>query len=221
MSQSSTNAPPRSKTRKMVMQMVIGALAGASVTFLLLNAFEGSGFNLDDPSRVMALLVGIVFLMMGLICGFGAVMPGPGSRLLNVEDEGELRELRTQLWHGAAVMVLLGAMMGILALAGASDWAGLVSRQAAALAVAGGVLGTALLSYIARNDNDELTQSIAQQAAAWAMYACLTIFTLWGGLAHLGYAPWITPLGMVAALMAIQLVTVTVACAVRGLLKPR
>lgn len=221
MNQPSTLAPTASKTRKLVMQMVVGAISGGAVTFLTLNAIEGSGFNLDDPSRVLALLVGLVFAVMGLFVGLGVAVPGPGSRLLNVEDEEELREMRKPLWRSAAVVLLMGAMMLALALAGASDWAGLVSPKAALVAVGGCILGTALLSYFGRNDNDELMRSIAREGAAWGMYACLALFTVWGSLAHLGYAPWITPLGMVSALLAILLVAIFAVCGVRGVLKVR
>ena len=221
MSQPVTIASDKSKTRKMAMQMIIGALGGAGVTFLVLRVAEGSGFDLDDPSRAMALLIGLVFASMGLLVGLGAAMPGPGARLLNVEDEQELRELRAPLWHGAVVMVLIGVMMATLALAAGSDWPGIISRSAAAFIVAACVIGTALLTYLGRNDNDELMRSTAREGAAWGMYGCLTIFTVWGSLAHLGYAPWISPLGVVSALMAIQFVAIIAVCAKRGLLKPR
>ncbi len=221
MTQPATTASPKSKTRKIALQMIIGALAGAGATLVVLRAVEGSGFDLDDPSRVVALLIGIVFALIGLFVGLGAMMPGAGSRLLNVEDEAELRDLRTPLWRGGAIMLLIGVMMGTLALAGASDWAGIVSPSAAAIVVGVGVFGTGLLSYFGRNDNDELMRSIAREGAAWAMYAYLTIFSIWASLAHLGYAAWITPLGMISMLMAIQHVAIFAVCAKRGLLKPR
>ena len=134
---------------------------------------------------------------MGMVVGFGVAMPGPGSHLLNVEDEAELREQRSPLWRSAVVVLLVGAMMLALSLAGAGDWSGLLSPDAAAIVVGSCILGTSLLSYFGRKDNDELMRSIAREGAAWGMYACLAIFTVWGSLAHLGYVAWITPLGLV------------------------
>jgi hypothetical protein len=221
MNQPSTLAPTGSKTRKLVLQLIFGAVTGGAVTFLTLNAIEGSGFDLENPSRVFALLVGLVFILMGLFVGLGAAIPGLGSRLLNVEDEDELRDLQKPLWRSAAVVLLIGAMMLVLALAEAGDWSGLVSARAAAIVILACVLGTCLLSYIGRNDNDELMRSIAREGSAWAMYACLAVFTVWGSLAHLGYAPWITPLGMVSAMLAILLVAIFAVCGVRGVLKVR
>ena len=91
MNQPSTLAPTESKTRKLVLQVIVGAIAGGVITFFTLNAIEASGFDLDDPSRVLALAIGLVLALMGLFVGLGAAVPGPGSRLLNVEDEEELR----------------------------------------------------------------------------------------------------------------------------------
>ena len=210
-----------SKTRKLVVQMLVGAVAGAAVTLLTLNAIEGAGFNLDDPSRVSALLVGLVFLLMGAIVGLGVAMPGPGAHLLNVEDADELREQRKPLWRSAVSVLLIGTMMLALALAGGGDWAGIVSRQAAVIAVGAAVAGTTLLSLLARNDHDELMRSLAREGAACGMYASLAIFIVWGSLAHLGYAPWITPLGMVSAMLAIMLAAIFAVCGLRGVLTPR
>ena len=221
MNQPSTVAPTGGKTRKLVLQILFGAITGGVMTFLTLNAIEGRGFDLDNPSRVIALLIGLVFVLMGLFVGLGVAMPGAGSHLLNVEDEAELREQRRPLWRSAAVVLLMGAMMLALAFAGAGDWAGLLSPKTAAIVVGGCILGTSVLSYLARNDNDELMRSIAREGAAWGMYACLAIFTVWGSLAHLGFAPWITPLGLVSALLAILLIAIFTVCGVRGVLKPR
>lgn len=221
MNQPSTVAPAKANMRKLVMQLIFGAIAGGAMAFLTLNGIERFGFNLDNPSRVIALAIGLIFVLMGLFVGFGVAAPKPGSRLLNVEDEDELREQRQPLWRSAAVVLLVGAMMLALALAGASDWPGLVSPEAAAIIIGGCILGISLLSYLGRNDNDELMRSIAREGAAWGMYACLAIFTVWGSLAHLGFAPWITPLGMVSALLAILLVAIFTVCGVRGVLRPR
>ena len=221
MSQSSTAAPTGSKARKVYLQMAIGAIAGAGVTFLILTMVKGSGFAMDDLSRLTALAIGIIFALMGLFVGIGVAMPGPGSRVLNVEDEEELREQRTPLWRSAVAVLLIGAMMLALALAGAGDWPGVVSPQSAAMVVGVSVIGISILSYVGRNDNDELMRSIAQEGSAWGMYASLAIFIVWGSMAHLGYAPWITPLGMVSALLAIMLAAIFIVCGVRGVLKPR
>ena len=57
----------RSTRRKTIVQMVVGALVGGTVTFGVLTAVGRSGFDLDDPARVLALATGIVFALIGLV----------------------------------------------------------------------------------------------------------------------------------------------------------
>ena len=59
-----------------------------------------SRFDLDDPARLIALAVGLVFALIGPVRRRLAWWrPEPGAHLLNVEDEDELREQRGQLWR--------------------------------------------------------------------------------------------------------------------------
>jgi hypothetical protein len=211
----------RSKTRKMLIQMVIGAIAGASVTYALLAVVEKSGFDMDDPVRLAGLAAGIVFALMGLIVGLGTLAPRSGAHLLNVEDADELREQRRPLTRGSLVMLLIGGGMLALALAGVGEGAGIVSREAAAIAVGVAFVGVAGLSIAGRGQYDELIQAVGTEAAAGGMYAVLTIFGLWAALAHLGYVDWIEPLGLLAALLAIQLGAAFWVTGRRGLLRPR
>ena len=44
---------------------------------------------------------------------------------------------------------------------------------------------------------------------------------IWGSLAYLGFAPWISPLGALAGIFAVQLFAVFAVCGKRGLLAPR
>lgn len=221
MNQSSAAAAPRSALRKFVLQVLVGAVSGAAASFLALRFLDSSGFDLDNPSRASALGVGLVFLVMGAFVLIGVALPGAGSRLLNVEDAEELREQRGALWASAVVMMAMGGLMGALALAGGDDWAGMISRQAAVVVLAVVLVAATILSVTVSKGHDELMRSVAREGAAWGFYASLAIFVVWGGLAHLGYVAWITPLGMVSALMAIMLLAVFIVCGVRGLLMPR
>ena len=209
------------KTRKTLIRMAIGAIAGASVTYALLAIVDRSGFDMDDPARLAALGAGIVFALMGLMVGLGTLAPRSGAHLLNVEDADELREQRRPLSRGSVVMLLIGAAMIALALAAVGGEAGILTREAAAIAVVVAVVGVAGLSIAGRGENDELVQAVGTEAAAGAMYAVLTLFGLWAALAHLGYVAWIEPLGLLAALLAIQLGAAFWVSGRRGLLRPR
>ncbi len=209
------------KTRKTLIRMAIGAIAGASVTYALLAIVDRSGFDMDDPARLAALGAGIVFALMGLMVGLGTLAPRSGAHLLNVEDADELREQRRPLSRGSVVMLLIGGAMIALALAAVGGEAGILTREAAAIAVVVAVVGVAGLSIAGRGENDELVQAVGTEAAAGAMYAVLTLFGLWAALAHLGYVAWIEPLGLLAALLDIQLGAAFWVSGRRGLLRPR
>jgi len=210
-----------SKTRKTLIRMGIGAIAGASVTYALLAMVEKSGFDMDDPARLSALAAGIVFALMGLIVGLGTLAPRSGAYLLNVEDSDELREQRRPLSRGSLIMLLIGGAMIALALAAVGGAAGMLTREAAAIAVGVAFVGVAGLSIAGKGENDELFKAVGTEASAGAMYAVLAIFGLWAALAHLGYLAWIEPLGLLAVLLAVQLGAAFWVSARRGLLRPR
>ncbi len=219
---SSASAPATtSKTSKMAKQMVIGAIVGAVVTIGLLTTIGKPGFDLDDPSRVVALITGLLFALTGLIVGLGVLAPKPGAQFLNVEDADELREQRGQLSRAAVVMLLLGIAVLALALAAVDRSPGLFPSDVAGLIVAISLVGVAILSFAARKDQDELMLSVGREALALAMYVVTVTIGIWAALAHLGYIQWITPLGMIGALLLSQLVAIGVVSAQRGLLRPR
>jgi hypothetical protein len=211
----------RAKTRKMLIGMGVGAIVGASVTYALLAAVEKSGFDMDDPARLAALAAGIVFALMGAMVGLGTLVPQTGAHLLNVEDADELREQRRPLSRGSMIMLLIGGAMIALALAEVGGAAGMLTREAATIVVVVASVGVAGLSIAGKGENDELIKAVGTEAAAGAMYAVLTIFGLWAALAHLGYLAWIEPLGLLAALLAVQLGAAFWVSARRGLLRPR
>ena len=207
--------------RKPAIQMILGALTGAAVTYALLTAVGRSGFDLDDPARVVALAAGIVFALMGLFVALGVVAPGPGAHLLNVEDADELREQRRPLWRGSIIMLLVGTVMLALALAAVEGSSGIIGRDAAGYLVAACIAGIAILSYAGRNDQDELMRAVAREASALAMHLTLILFGLWAALAHLGRLAWIEPLGLLAGLLVIELGAIMWVSARKGLLRPR
>ena len=209
------------KTRKMLLQMGVGAIAGAGVTFGLLTMIGKSGFDHDDPSRVVALITGLVFALTGLAVGLGVLAPRGGAHLLNVEDAEELREQRGPLWRGAVVMLLIGAIMLALALVRVEGSQGVLSPGVAAGIAAVSFAVVAVLSFAARHDHDELMRSVSREAMTVAMYAATVVLGVWGAAAHLGYAEWITPLGAVSTLLLLQLGAIIVVSAQRGLFRPR
>lgn len=211
----------RSRTGKLIMQMAIGAVVGGALAYAFLAMVGKDVMSAADPARIVAMILGIVLVLMGLFVGFGTAAPKAGAHLLNVEDESELREQRAALGLSAVTIVLLGGIMLALAVATVGERPGALPASLAAIIIGSCLVALIALSYYMRNDYDELMLAVSAEASAWAMYACLTLFTVWGSLAHLGYATWISPLGLVCALMVIELAAIIIATARRGLLKTR
>jgi hypothetical protein len=64
-------------------------------------------------------------------------------------------------------------------------------------------------------------RSVSREALAGAMYAFTALLGIWAAAAHLGYAGWIRPLDMINALLIVQLASIVIVSARRGLFRPR
>jgi cytochrome bd-type quinol oxidase subunit 2 len=212
---------PRFNLRKFVMQLVVGAVSGAAITYGTLKLLDGSGFDADDPSRMLALAVGLVFAIIGVFVALGVAVPRAGAHLLNVEDADELREQRKTLRSSALLFVLTGAGLLALALGGAEGEQRLLSLAASAMIAAACFAAVVLLAVVNRNSGDEMMRSMSRQASVVALYTIAVLAILWAILAHLGRAPQLDSLGVLAGILAIQLVSVFVVVGRGGLLVPR
>ncbi len=208
------------KTRKLILQLVTGAVVGAAVTyFFLQNA--SSAADLEDPARLTAVAAGIIYILMGAIVAIGAIAPGAGAKFLNVEDAAEIVEERGKLAPSAIVCILLGAMLIALALTPSGDLPGALSRDAAAWVAAGCFAALVVASLWMRGKIDEFNRSLGTESAALALYLSSLLFGGWGALAHLGYVEWIAPLGLLAGFALLQLAAMFWVVGRRGLLMPR
>ena len=209
-----------SKTRKLILQFIAGALSGALVTYGALELLDGTGFDARDPSRMMALAVGLVFAIIGLFVALGVAMPRAGTGLLNVEDADELQEQGRSLRAGSLLFVLGGAGLLALALGGEGDEA-VLSLSASAWTGGAFFLAAIAVAFVNRNNSDEMMRSLSREASTLSLYVISALAILWAILAHLGRAPELDALGVLAGIFAIQLVAVMVVVGRSGLLKPR
>ncbi len=212
---------PRFNVRKVVMQIMVGAVSGAAITYATLKLLDGNGFDADDPSRMMALAVGLVFAILGLFVALGVAAPRAGAQLLNVEDADELREQRKTLRSSALLFVLTGAGLLALALGGGEREQGLFSLETSALLASACFAALVLLAVVTRNSGDEMMRSLSRQSSAVALSVISVLAILWAILAHLGRAPQLDSLGVLAGILAIQLASIFVVVGRRGLLAPR
>lgn len=212
--------PPR-KSRKVILQFVAGLVSGAVVSLGALTLLGDGHFDADDPSRVIALLTGLVLALIATLVAFGIAAPRQGAMLLNVEDAEELVEERKPLAQGALVMFSAAVGLLALALAAVGGSAGLLPPGVALAIAAASFVATGVLGHVSRGATDELMRELSAEAACVTLYAVLAVAAAWGSLAHLGYVPWITPLGLLAGLVGLQLLATFYVVGRRGMLASR
>lgn len=204
--------------RFLLLQAAIGAVVGGGTTLAVLALIEGRVEVFDDPQRLVALMTGLVLAVMALLVGFGAAAPGPGSKLLNVEDSGELRERRSELGIGAILVALAAAILLVLSLTAVGGSGGLLPASVA-IVIAGVCFATlGIVGFLTRNQSDEMERDLSIKSGALAFNLSFLVFGGWGILSYLGYAPWIGPLGLLAGLLVVYLVAIGWVVHRRGLL---
>ena len=212
---------PRFNVRKFVMQIVVGAVSGGVITYTVLKLLDGNGFDADDPSRMMALAVGLVFAILGLFVALGVAAPRAGAHLLNVEDADELREQRKTLRSSSLLFVLTGAGLLALALGGGAGEQGLLSLETSALVAAVSFAAVIVLAVANRNSGDEMMRALSRQSSVVALCTITLIAILWVILDRFERVPQVDSLGVLAGILGIQLISVFVVVGRGGLLAPR
>ena len=208
-------------TRKTIFQMLIGGVTGAAAMLGLLALGEAGGAEFEAPDHLLALGTGAVYLLMGSFVGFGASLPKVGARLLNVEDEAEVRHDRRDLLAAAASMALIGVALIALALGAGDGSTALISRELSGIICAAAILGVIFLSIVFRMRQDELNRLLVTESAALTAYLLVALFGGWAIVAHLGIAYMFTPLAFVAGSLALFLLSIFIAAGRRGMLTPR
>ena len=168
---------------------------------------------------MVAVVSGLSYFLMGLLVGFGAVAPSTGARILNVEDADEIREERRKLVPSAIACMLIGVFLLTLALA--PGLAIPAAPEAALVICAACVVGAVLIALGTRGHRDELVRQVSLEASASTLHVGLVFLAVWGALAHLGYAGWIDPLGLIAGASLVYLVAVFAISSQKGLMRPR
>ena len=213
-----TQTSAKGGTRQYLTKMLAGAVFGAASTALFLYFVGEDRLDRASLSSMIAVIAGLSYFLMGLAVGFGAIAPGTGARFLNVEDADELREERAKLTPSAIACALIGIFFLVLALApvGADADARNIVLVIASACIAGVVLIT-----VRMGSSDELIRQIGLEASTWTLNAALVIIAIWATLAHLGYAGWVEPLGLIAGAALLHLCAIFWISTKKGLMRPR
>lgn len=210
------------KWRKLALQlaagMLFGGLVGFGVGHLAGSYFDAKGLENVPLSVEIAGLVAVIYLLMAVIVLAGSLNPAMGAKLLNVEDEDEVTELRTQLLNSGLAMALWGA--ALMALALAAPVGPLVSSVALTIAAFGLLAGTwfAWKTYRAA---DELMSAMNLEAGALTYGLVLVVLGGWGMLAHLRFVGGPQPLDLLTTCYVLVVLATFIVVGRRGMLMPR
>jgi hypothetical protein len=203
------------KTRKLIFQLLSGGIVGGFAGYFGVGLLDVEKMAAD---QIIVSGVGLVYLLMGAIVGFGLIAPQLGSSILNVEDADEIREQRRMLTGSTISMIALGAALMVLPLAGPGG------RLSPLAGFAGLLVALAILAIITIRDwkyYDEMLWDVSRDAGNLAFSGIGGGLLIWASAAWLGLAVAPTPLGLVALIAGGFLLAIFIASARKGLLRPR
>lgn len=212
------NDKPKSKTRKMIVALVVGGVAGFFTAMGFMQLVKTGALGEFSASQEIAGLVGIIYVLTAISVGVGLVSPSLGARFLNVEDADELREQHRMLTWSAVGMVALGAALVIAAI---GTPGGPLSATAVVLTVAALVALAWFAGVRQRRHTDELMASVSIAATSTAFYLMFLIGGSWSLLAHVNLVAAPMPLDWLTMFAALMLVSCFIVAGKRGMLKQR
>lgn len=203
------------RLRRTVLGALLGGAAGFAGAFAMLQVIDAGMLGHVGGSQTIALLVALIYLLMGFAAGFGVLSPRLGAHFLNVEDAAELDEQRAMLAPNAAACVLLAVALAVLALAGPG---GVLAPLAALGAGAVAIAASVWLTKRSLGQADELMRQVMRDSAAASFYLAFAALGGWAALAWLGLALAPTMLDVVTLLYAVALIGCFWVIARRGMM---
>lgn len=194
---------------------IVGIAASAGMLALAGSALIGA----MGPSRVALAAVGLIYLLMAAMVGFGLAAPRAGAHLLNVADAEELREERRGMAMSVATMGAIGLVLILLAVARTATFAaGLVPATVAMGALLAATVLGAAASWGWQGRFDELNKQLGLEGCFWAFCLSWLVLTLWAAADFLGFGPALTAIDVVTTLAAMMLLGSFVAIGWRGMM---
>lgn len=206
------------KWKKAGVSALIGAAAGAGAVSLAMWAAGDGLLTAMGPSRIVLGGIGLVFVLIAAMIGFGLAAPRAGAKVLNVGDAEELVDDRPKLLSSALYMGWIGVTLVLLAIARTPDFTGGIVAPGVALAALAILIVVSLLSYYWMRSYDEFDRQLGLEGASWAFLIAAAILLPWAAFDALG---WNAPLGSldVIAVLAVSLIAGSfVAVAKRGMM---
>lgn len=217
-----TQATPAVGWRKMVVQALLGGLVGAGGMFAAMSLLKGDG-GLDwQPSQIVLVGVGMIYLLMGIFVGLGALAPRLfGARMLNVADAEEIVEERTGMGGSAVSSAAIGLVLMLLAYVTVDGARGPVTPAAAFWILLAMLVATTAASLWMWRSFDELWRRLTVEAGALTANLLLALLIVWGAAAATGLVAGPHPLDLVSAAFGSLLLATFIAAGRRGMMQPR
>jgi hypothetical protein len=216
-----TEASRAASWRKMAIQALCGAIVGAGGISIVMTLMVGQP-GLDwQPSQVVLVGVGFIYLLMGAFVGVGTLAPRLlGQRMLNVADAEEIVDERASMTGSSLSCLAVGAALMLLAYATVAGAAPPVTAATAFwILLALLAAGTATSIFMWRSF-DELWRQLTLDASAITGNILLVFCALWGGAGAAGIVAGPHPLDLVSAAFGIFLLATFIAAARRGMMTP-
>ena len=213
-------APP--KWRKFLLQNAVGFVIGLGGFYGLSRLYLDGALGELGASQIVAGTTGLAFLVLALVLAFaiiiGIAMPRVGARVLNLEDEEELREQRRLIALSAVAPVAMGAAMCTLALAGPG---GILQPQAALWIVLAMWLVATPVSFWLWKVMDELEREMSRECGNLSYYLIFLVGGSWALLAYSGVMTGPAALDWLTMFHALPLVAGVIVAGRRGMLRQR
>jgi hypothetical protein len=209
---------PSNLRRKIAMQLLSGAVFGV-VTILAFKQFAPLDLiGAQGRSEKIALVIAMLYGVMGTFVVLGMAAPWAGAKVLNFEDEAELRDQRRLMAWSAGTMVVMGALLAMLAFAGPS---GPVPPATALIITGVSAVALTWASLQIMRNLDELMRSVTRETGEMSYYLIFLVGGGWAVLGHLGYVPPMGMLDFLSLTYSLGLVASYIATGRRGMLKLR
>ena len=206
------------RLKKTIFALGLGAVSGFAGATLVTRLLDSGAIPDFGPSVEIAVLVALVYLLVGIAVGVGVLSPKAGASFLNVEDADELEEQRAILGYSAIGMAGAGIALAVVALSGPD---GLVEPW---LALGIYVVLSVLAVWVSLKSwrlQDELMKAIGREAAGMSYYLVLLVGGTWALLAHLGFVAAPQALDWLTMFWALLLLAALIVVGKRGMLVMR
>ena len=211
-------ADRKRRLKKTAFALLLGGVVGFLGATAGMELADSGALGAFDPSREIALLVGVLYVIVALTILAGIAFPRAGAKFLNVEDADEIAEQKAMFTLSGLGMAMAGVALIVVALGGEG---GVIVPRMALVLYALLAVGATVVSIRSVRLQDELMAAMGRETAGTAFYLLALVGGTWAVLAHLGFAPAPAPLDWLTMLWSLMLLAAFIVVAQKGMMVMR